>query len=106
MLRLPPKFTLFPYTTLFRSTLARGRDVNGIFAHHRVAQGEAGRKRIDPNAMLAELARERARERHDAALAGDVVQHPRDAAKRGAGTDIDDLAVAGRDHMRSNVLHH
>src|SRR5438445_3001133 len=45
MLRLPPKFTLFPYTTLFRSTLARGRDVNGIFAHHRVAQGEAGRKR-------------------------------------------------------------
>src|SRR6516165_7704140 len=39
--------------------LARGRNMTGIFAHHRVAQREAGRQRIDADAVLAELARER-----------------------------------------------
>src|SRR5215471_3751759 len=80
--------------------VARGLNVAGILAHHRVAQGEARRQRVDADAVLAELARERTRERHDAALAGDVVQHPRDAAKGGAGADIDDLAVALGDHVR------
>src|SRR6266446_6321573 len=47
-----------------------------------------------------------ARERHDAALAGDVVQHPRDAAKGGARADIDDLAVALGDHVRGDVFDH
>src|SRR5262249_7865482 len=48
----------------------------------------------------------RASERHDAALAGDVVEHPGDAAKGGARADIDDLAVTLGDHVRSDVLDH
>src|SRR2546430_11632574 len=95
-----------PQRTRLHGALARGLDVTGILAHHRVAQGEARRQRIDADAVLAKLARERARERHDAALAGDVVQHPRDAAKGGAGTDIDDLAITLRDHVGADVLDH
>src|SRR5262249_61926925 len=95
-----------PQRARLHGALARGLDVTGILAHHRVAQGEARGQRVDANAVLAELARERARECHDAALAGDVVQHPRYAAKGGAGTDIDDLAVTLRVNFRSHVLDH
>src|SRR5262245_41560102 len=77
-------------------TLAGGIHVAGILDHHRVAQGEARRQRIDANAVLTEFARERPRHRHDAALGGDVVQHPGNAAIGRTGTDIDDLAVAAR----------
>src|SRR5262249_45425076 len=82
----------------------RGAEVGGIAAHHGVDQGDAGRKGVDGDPVPAELARERPRERHDAALRRDVVQHPGDAAKGGAGADIDDLAVALRDHVRGDVL--
>src|SRR5262245_7508591 len=40
--------------------VAGGFDVAGILAHHRVAQGEARRQRVDADAVLAELARARA----------------------------------------------
>src|SRR2546430_13214546 len=35
MIRRPPRSTLFPYTTLFRSRRARGRDVAGDRERHR-----------------------------------------------------------------------
>src|SRR5882724_299395 len=78
----------------------------GIALLQTVAQGQTGSESIDADAVLAELARERPRERHHGPLRGDVMQHPRDAAKRRARTDIDDLTVAFRLHMRSNVLGH
>src|SRR2546422_8399518 len=35
MIRRPPRSTLFPYTTLFRSRIAVGRDVEGWVAYDR-----------------------------------------------------------------------
>ena len=32
MIRRPPRSTLFPYTTLFRSVITTATDVNGLFA--------------------------------------------------------------------------
>src|SRR5438132_9012246 len=31
----PPRSTLFPYTTLFRSLVGKARDIAGAVAHHR-----------------------------------------------------------------------
>src|SRR5436309_5124727 len=36
MLQRPPRSTLFPYTTLFRSRRGRVREVDDLFAFHRV----------------------------------------------------------------------
>src|SRR2546425_7636224 len=40
MIRRPPRSTLFPYTTLFRSLLSEGKPVGGEECH---AEGEKGR---------------------------------------------------------------
>src|SRR5882757_2272990 len=58
------------------------------------------------DAVVAELARHRARHRHDAALAGDVVHDPRDAAHRRARSDVDDLAVFALRHLGRNMFRH
>src|SRR3712207_7872689 len=42
MIRQPPRSTLFPYTTLFRSEPPRGNDELGGFHHPRVRQQRAG----------------------------------------------------------------
>src|SRR5690349_22584575 len=42
MIRRPPRSTLFPYTTLFRSLL--GRFLEG--AQHRIAAGDSGIERV------------------------------------------------------------
>src|SRR5690349_23280296 len=42
MLRRPPRSTLFPYTTLFRSPRSRGKNISGFFA-------QAGRTLALPN---------------------------------------------------------
>src|SRR3974390_2039833 len=52
-------------------SLAGGVHMAGIFSKHRVAERKSGRERIHADAVLAELARQRPRERRDAALAGD-----------------------------------
>ena len=83
-----------------------GLDMARVLAHHRVAQGKARSQGVDPDAVPPQFARERPGERHHAALARDVVQHPGDAAIRGARADIDDLAIAAGDHVRGDVLHH
>src|SRR5947207_10470928 len=36
MIRRPPRSTLFPYTTLFRSRHGRGHAVHGVVREHRV----------------------------------------------------------------------
>src|SRR3712207_7829290 len=48
MIRRPPRSTLFPYTTLFRSALERGGRLDGIaLAPGRDARLEPGRERDD-----------------------------------------------------------
>src|SRR2546427_8019534 len=42
MIRRPPRSTLFPYTTLFRSALALGVDQVAAFAAHRFGDQDAG----------------------------------------------------------------
>src|ERR1051325_10898716 len=61
---------------------ARGLYVAGVLLDYRVGEREAGHQRIDANAVIAELARHRARHRHDPALARNVMHQPRDAAPR------------------------
>src|SRR5258708_21659575 len=36
MIRRPPRSTLFPYTTLFRSVAARGKGLGGLFPDHQL----------------------------------------------------------------------
>src|SRR5262249_9318379 len=50
-----------PQRARLNRAVAGGLNVAGILAHHRVAQGKARRQRVDADAVLAELARERAR---------------------------------------------
>src|SRR5258708_20177490 len=57
--------------------LARGLHVAGIVTHDRVAQGEPRSQRVAADAVLAELAPERAADRHEPALAAYVAHHPR-----------------------------
>ena len=66
------------------------------------AQGEARRDRVDADAELSQLARERAREPHHAALGGGVVDVVRDAFEEGARGDVDDRAPALRLHRREH----
>src|SRR5438132_4439118 len=47
MIRRPPRSTLFPYTTLFRSDVGRPVGIGGI-SRQPVAQHEIGGLRIDP----------------------------------------------------------
>src|SRR2546422_1746057 len=67
MIRRPPRSTLFPYTTLFRSLLAAGahaaRALDArvqIHGHRRVRQvGLRLRSRFEPGLSKLELARDR-----------------------------------------------
>ena len=77
-----------------------------VLRDNRVAERKAGRERVDPNTVVAEFPRQRARKRHDAALRRHVVQHPGNALEGRARPDVDDLAIALRDHMRADMLHH
>src|SRR3712207_7831728 len=42
MIRRPPRSTLFPYTTLFRSLTLLGRGRDAAAQHHHVGRGGAG----------------------------------------------------------------
>src|SRR3712207_2214723 len=62
MIRRPPRSTLFPYTTLFRSNLG-GRDLGSHLFHEvgeKVAEGgtevAAGRSQLDRRSQVIELA--------------------------------------------------
>src|SRR2546427_5212624 len=58
MIRRPPRSTLFPYTTLFRSLLGRARDESGAHPVAQQAGGVRGRVRLAelPAQELAQLA--------------------------------------------------
>src|SRR3712207_9024041 len=58
MIRRPPRSTLFPYTTLFRSHPARARDARG----HRLDEGvqHTGARAREPSARLLAAVRGRA----------------------------------------------
>ena len=83
----------------------RDRDVAELLDHLRVLldalrHREPGRDAVDPHPVLAELLRQRAREGDDGALARHVVEEERNAAKRGAGRDVDDRAATALAHRR------
>src|SRR5690349_23148592 len=56
MIRHPPRSTLFPYTTLFRSQRPLGRDLLGV-ADSLLAQVLAGNDRVDDAELLGFLGR-------------------------------------------------
>src|SRR6266516_1266863 len=62
----------------------------------------ARRDAVDADAVLPELARERAREAQHARFRGDVVDAARRALQRRARADVDDLPVAALAHMRDH----
>src|SRR5918994_835660 len=74
---------------------ARLFQVRGVLQRG-LAQRIAGRQRVDADAVIAQLAAERAGKAEDCAFRRDVMQHLRHAARRRARADIDDLAAATR----------
>src|SRR6266702_45936 len=65
-------------------------------------QRAARRDAVHADAVLAELARERASEAQHARFRGDIVDAARRALQRGARADVDDLAVAALAHVRDH----
>src|SRR5260221_7141977 len=51
MIRLPPRSTLFPYTTLFRSGCQRGRRAVRLLRRWRLQRGSQRRRRDDPGRL-------------------------------------------------------
>ena len=70
------------------------RDVGG-----HVGVDDAGRHRVDGDALAPHLARERAREAEQAGLGGGVVRLARVAALGDDGRDVHDAAPAGLEHV-------
>src|SRR5574340_681200 len=59
MIRRPPRSTLFPYTTLFRSELGEWlADIHGQHAHHALVRADTQRQLLDAQAVSQELAAE------------------------------------------------
>src|SRR3712207_8320676 len=53
MIRRPPRSTLFPYTTLFRSMLAKEQEDAAVGEHHRAGRGnEQGADRLAGDEVL------------------------------------------------------
>src|SRR3989449_7878760 len=75
MIRRPPRSTLFPYTTLFRSLHAVGRVGFGVVHHHVHAAPARGRGAsvVDPKLVVPYLAARADRERFVEAVGGDRV---------------------------------
>src|SRR5256885_7087002 len=71
MIRRPPRSTLFPYTTLFRSLLR-----TGTHGQHRPDSGEVGRADACPR-----------RDRRRAESAADELAHPRRACAQAGQRD-------------------
>src|SRR2546425_3273530 len=77
MIRRPPRSTLFPYTTLFRSIRPARRHVTRHIEEHRAVDHEVGWKGLDPE-IRADAAR-RGR-RGDGVHAAEELQIPADVA--------------------------
>src|SRR5256885_8737582 len=82
MIRRPPRSTLFPYTTLFRSQLFHGEKSVGVTIHHMVAkldEGDAlyqGELAIEPGESLDNLIQRT--KRHGAHCMAQVLRQIRD----------------------------
>src|SRR5256886_13451163 len=63
MIRRPPRSTLFPYTTLFRSVLGRGRNV---LTHHDLVGAELAQRRalVGPSDAHRHVSADEPRELH------------------------------------------
>ena len=66
--------------------------------------GQARGDGVDGDPVLADLAGQRAREREDAALRGDVVRQVRRAGEHDVGGDVDDATVARLAHRLVAVV--
>src|SRR2546422_11602401 len=87
MIRRPPRSTLFPYTTLFRSPRVR------LLAHLRIHPSR--RDAVDRDVARRELDGEGLGERDDGALGGGVVGVERLAPLAGGGRHEYDPAARG-----------
>src|SRR2546427_6286075 len=85
MIRRPPRSTLFPYTTLFRSDVAHDHHAEVRFALHEVVKG-------------GPLNNEK-----DASLTGDGISHTRRIVEKREFSE--DLAMADRKSTRLNSSH-
>ena len=72
--------------------------------HHALGRRQAGCDRVDGDAVLADLARERAREAQDAALRRDVVGEVRRPGEDDVRGEVDDAAVARLAHRLVPVV--
>src|SRR5215204_649511 len=80
MIRRPPRSTLFPYTTLFRSAPGRGRGADlprsPPEAH---AEGQARRQRCSPRGRQG-----RGKDREESLRPQAQIRRPKEAAREGA----------------------
>src|SRR3989449_11374770 len=93
MIRRPPRSTLFPYTTLFRSALAQGGVVNpgdGVGGGGRGAEGDGRR------AARAQIGRASCRERGEVSVVGVSLKKKKRAERGGLRA-----AIGERDRGRS-----
>ena len=90
--------------TRFKAAIAdpRAAHFEHFFGRIVFRQRRAGRDGVDVDVIVADFARERAREADDAGFRSDVVNSSGAAVERGAGRDVDDLAglllAHGRQH--------
>src|SRR5438034_7009001 len=70
MFRRPPRSTLFPYTTLFRSSLAEREEISRDLAAGRSVRAIAGGVGRSPSTVCREVAANGGRERYRACDAG------------------------------------
>src|SRR5438034_10753059 len=100
MLRPPPRSTLFPYTTLFRSTARRGSRPRELWAGAGRSRRRSGHRPLllaGPGPVLAARAPTRGRRLSVAAVSvrGDPCARPRDAGQ---------LDAFGSDRLRGDVV--
>src|SRR3712207_7840108 len=77
MIRRPPRSTLFPYTTLFRSSASRCGEADALPAHARASRAPAEAAEVTPLQPLTHVARRRGRGRGARPLGAWRAHHPR-----------------------------
>src|SRR3712207_7276998 len=82
MIRRPPRSTLFPYTTLFRSDQAPGRRLRGVVAQRGVVQEEVHGVEAEAVHPAVEPERARREERLEDGLAARSEEHTSELQSR------------------------
>src|SRR3712207_9205751 len=91
MIRRPPRSTLFPYTTLFRSRFAEAAAAGGLEAHH-VAAAQPHAVALRANGRLPAVA-----DQQQAAEVGGA------AARQAVGREAEAVHVSGEDRKSTRL---